>query len=250
MKGILTIFLPLFLFIASAGVSWTVLFPPEKVAIEEELMGAQDEEALNDHEIADDAKKLDEMPVPMRPEAPITVEAVVELAQSIMAKEKLLFEGQQQLKQDEKRVGLLFEDLSREQEELEAFSKMVDEKIKQAQQAVNVLKLEKKSIMQEREALDSVEKRTGSTDDVARDELDRRVKVIKSWFENLEPEQAAKYLKEFADRGDLDFVAKLLDSLEDRRIAKVLASFDDAALVAKIVDTFTDQNKTAKPLRR
>ena len=254
MKAILTIFIPVFLFIASAGASWMFLYPSEVVMEKESMTEGEDllidGEDSDVPEAMDMAMKQDAMPVASRPEAPITVEAVVELAQSIMEKEKLLFDGQQQLKKDEKRVSLLFEDLSREQEELEVFSKMIDEKIRQAKEAVNLLKLEKQAIMKEQAAPDSIEKRTGSTDEVAADDLNRRVKVVKSWFENLEPDRAAKYLKEFADRGDLEFVAKLLDSLEDRRIAKVLAAFNDATLVAKIVDTFTQQNKANKTLRR
>lgn len=250
MKNILTIFTVIFLFIASAGVSWTVLYPPAEVTEEDLAMMEEKMDSLESMDSMEVANKQDVMAVSTRPEAPITVEAVVELAQSIMEKEKLLFDAQQKINMDEKRLKLLFEDLSREQDELEVFSKMIDDKIRQAQEAVNMLKLEKKAVMQEKDALGTIEKRTGSMDDVATDDLNRRVKVIKSWFEKLEPEQAAKYLKEFADRGDLDFVAKLLDSLEDRQIAKVLAAFNDATLVASIVDTFTNQKKTEKPLRR
>jgi hypothetical protein len=41
---------------------------------------------------------LDAMPVALRPEIPVTVEAVTELAQSIMKKEKQLLESEQRLK--------------------------------------------------------------------------------------------------------------------------------------------------------
>ena len=248
MKAILTILTVIFLFIGSAGVSWMMFYPPAEVTDED--VASLEEEMDFPEAMMDTIDKQDIMPVATRPEAPLTVEAVVELAQSIMEKEKSLFDAQQKINMDEKRVKLLFEDLSREQEELEAFAKTVDDKIRDAQEAAKVLKMEKKAVMQEKDALGTIEKRTDPIDDVAKEDLNRRVKVIKSWFENLEPEQAAKYLKEFADRGDLDFVAKLLDSLEDRRIAKVLAAFNDATLVAKIVDTFTNQNDSGKLLRR
>ena len=166
------------------------------------------------------------------------------------AEEKLLFDSRQQIKKDEKRIKFLFEDLKREQDELQAFAKMIDEKIIQAEEAVKVLKLEKQSAAEQTEALNSIEKRTGTVDEVADNDLNRRVKVVKNWFKDLEPEQAAKYLKEFAERGDMAFVAKLLDSLEDRRVAKVLAAFDDAPLVAKIVDTFTKKDRAADTLQR
>jgi aminopeptidase N len=248
MKLIVTALVGVFLFIGAAGVSYMFIFPPEIVP--EDEMAEVDADPHEFPPTVDDAEKQDAMPVAMRPETPLTVEALMELAQSIMEKEKVLFDSRQQIKKDEKRVKFLFEDLKREQDELKAFAKMIDEKIIQAEEAVKVLKLEKQSAAEQTEALNSIEKRTGTIDEVADNDLNRRVKVVKSWFKDLDPEQAAKYLKEFAERGDMEFVAKLLDSLEDRRIAKVLAAFDDAPLVAQIVDTFTNKDKAAEILQR
>ena len=127
MKAILTILTVIFLFIGSAGVSWMMFYPPAEVTDEDV---ASLEEEMDFPEAVDTIDKQDIMPVATRPEAPLTVEAVVELAQSIMEKEKRLFDAQQKINMDEKRVKLLFEDLSREQEELEAFAKTVDDKIR------------------------------------------------------------------------------------------------------------------------
>ena len=252
MKLIVTAMLGIFLFIASAGVSWMYIFPSEPKADAEEVADATEPETKTESTsvpAVDESKKQDAMPVAMRPNVPITVEAVVELAQSVMEQKKEITASEQQLKRDEKRVQLLFEDLRREREELQAFAKRIDQKISEAKEAVELLKLQKQSVSQQTEALNSIERRTGTIEEAADEDLVRRVKTVKGWFRNLEPEQAAKYLKEFAEQGDIEFVAKLLDSLEDRRIAKVLAAFNDAPLVAKIVDTFTKKNSSTT-LRR
>ena len=248
MKLIVTAMLGIFLFIASAGVSWMYIFPPAPEADVEEVADASDQKDAFPPAV-EESQKQDAMPVAMRPDVPITVEAVVELAQSVMEQKKEVTEAQQQLKRDEKRVQLLFEDLRREREELQAFAKQIDQKISEAKEAVELLKLEKRSVTDQTEALNTIERRTGTIEEATDQDLVRRVKTVKGWFRNLEPEQAAKYLKEFAQQGDIEFVAKLLDSLEDRQIAKVLASFDDAPLVAKIVDTFTKKD-TGATLRR
>jgi vacuolar-type H+-ATPase subunit I/STV1 len=248
MKLVVPLLIGFFLFLASAGVSYMYLVPPEQEA-EGEVIPEEEQEHTPPIDIAD-SEKEDEMPVAVRPSAPITIEAVMELSQSIFEKEKAVGEAQEQIKRDEKRLKMLFEDLKREQEQLMIFAKRVDGQITQAREAVEELKLEKQAVILEKEQLQKLKKQTGTTGDVASKQVDLRVKAVKSWFQDLEPEPAAKFLKEFADAGDLEFVAKLLDSLEKRRIAKVLAAFDDAPLVAKIVNKFTGKSKSSDTIRR
>ena len=241
------------LFAASAGASWFMFYVPMKAAAAEELelaeAEAEAERILNDSTTppaVTSADKVKAMPVAMRPETPVTVEAVTELAHSIMEKEQALVESQKRLAKDEKRINLLFEDLKRERDELTAFGQMIDSKITKAAEATETLKVEHQKLVDQTNALSSLEKKTGkSPADVESSELDSRVDVVKSWFKNLDPEQAANYLKEFANRGDLQFSARLLDSLDDRQIAKILAAFNDPPLVAQIVDAYT-KNKDDK----
>jgi DNA repair exonuclease SbcCD ATPase subunit len=248
MKLVVSLLIGFFLFIASAGVSYMYLVPPE-LDTEEEVIPEEEQGHTPPNMIAD-SKKTDEMPVAVRPSAPITIEAVMELSQSILEKEKAVGQAQEQVKRDEKRLKMLFEDLKREQEQLGVFAKRVDDQLMQAREAIEELKLEKQAIAREKDSLQKLQKETGGFDDVVSEKLDKRVQTVKSWFKNLEPEPAAKYLKEFAQAGDLEFVARLLDSLEDRRIAKILATLDDAPLVAKIVNKFTGKSKAADTIRR
>lgn len=248
MKLVVSLLIGFFLFLASAGVSYMYLVPPEPDT-EEEVIPDEELDHTPPIEIAD-SKKEDEMPVAVRPSAPITIEAVMELSQSIFEKEKAVGEAQEQIKRDEKRLKMLFEDLKREQDELVVFAKRVDDQITRAREAVEELKLEKQAVVQEKEALTKLQKETGTSDDVADIQLDRRVKMVKSWFENLEPEEAAEHLKKLAEEGDLELVAKLLDSLEKRKIARVLTAFNDKELVAKLVQRFTGKSESTDTIRR
>jgi hypothetical protein len=227
------------LFAASAGVSWYLTKPTEPDPEEVAALDETDPSSAFPNPI-DDKEKTELMPVAMRPETPVTVEAVTKLAQSIMQKEEKLFDKQTFLQKEEERIGLLFEDLKREQEELMAFEQKISAKIMEAREAAEILKQENLSLTEQTKVLSTLEKKTGkTTDDVANDEITIRVDAVKGWFEKLEAEQAANYLKEFANRGDLEFAAKLLDSLEKRQISKILAVFDDAPLVAQIIDAYT-----------
>jgi FtsZ-binding cell division protein ZapB len=142
---------------------------------------------------------------------------------------------------------LLFEDVKQEREELDAFSQRIEAKVLEAREAVELLKMENQSLTQQQNALSLLEKKTGKdSSDLASEELDNRVKKVKGWFAKLEPEQAAGCLKEFVNRGDLEFAARMIDSLEERQIAKVLEALRDPPLVAQIVDAFTKNKQVGE----
>ena len=245
MKSLLTtIIIGALFFGISAGVSWLFLYKPVEPTEDEIAQTTPTEEYAFPPKI-DESDQVDEMPVSLRPDMPISTEALTELAQSIMKKQRAIYEAEQRLKKEEKRIGLLFEDIRRERDELMALGQKIDAKVIQAREATKLLQMESRKLETQSDSLSKLEKKMGkTTDDAADDELNERVKVVKDWFKNLEPEQAANYIKEFANRGDIDFAAKLLDSLEDRNIAKVLAAFEDAKLVAQIVDSVTKNKGT------
>jgi hypothetical protein len=237
------------LFGISAGVSWLVVLP-KLAATAEEKLSEEDQQPLDPPAMPGnipEQDKLENMPVALRPEIPVTVEAVTELAQSIMKKEQLLVASEKRLKDEEKRIGLLFEDLKREREELTAFGQRVDAKVLQAREAAELLNLETQSLANQKKTLSALEKKTGKdSTDVASDALDDRVKLVKSWFAKLEPESAASYLKEMVNRGDMEFAARMIDSLEERQIAKILEAFNDPPLIAQIVEAFTNNKEAGR----
>lgn len=251
MKSLITtLVIGILFFGVSAGVSWLFIYTPPEVP-EDEMAALDDQDEHNFPPKINESDQVEEMPVSLRPEVPISTEALTELAQSIMKKQEIIFNAERRLKEEEKRIGLLFEDLRRERDELMAFSQRIDTKIIQAREATKLLQMETQSLEAQTKTLSKLEKKVGkSTDDLVDDELERRVKIVKNWFKGLEPEQAAEHLKEFANRGDIDFAARLLASLEERDIAKVLAAFEDAPLVAQLVDSVTNnKNSSDQPPR-
>lgn len=249
MKTILAaIVVGIMLFGISAGVSWFLIYKQLNPVVEEVEAAEESPDATDQFPtIVKESDKVESMPVALRPEIPVTVEAVSELAQSIMQKERDLMESRKRLKKDEKRIHLLFEDLRQERDELAAFGEQIDAKVMKARETVELLKIENETLAQQTKALSALEKKTGKTpDDVETDLIDVKVKKVKNWFTKLEPTKAADYLKEFANQGEIEFSARLLDSMEDRHIAKILAALNDAPLVAQIVEAYTRGDSSSK----
>jgi hypothetical protein len=239
MKSIIgAILVGVVLFAASASLSWFLTKPDEPTkevaAVEEPDSPSAFPAAVND------ADKADRMPVALRPETPLTVEAVTQLAESIMAKEEKLFQKKSFLQKEEERLRVLFDDLKHEREKLVALEQQIDAKILQAREKTVELKQAFTQVDTKVKELAALEKKTGmTTEDVVDEEMTERVDAVKGWFKDLAAEQAVDLLKTFAKRGDQEFAGRLLDSLDKRQIAKVLESFNDPVMVAEIIDAHT-----------
>ncbi|MFT5300110.1 MAG: flagellar motility protein MotE (MotC chaperone) [Mariniblastus sp.] len=247
MKSIIgAILVGVVLFGASASLSWFLTKteePSEEVADAEQPVSPSAFPApLND------ADKTDLMPVSLRPETPLTVEAVTQLADSIMAKEEKLFQKQTFLQKEEQRIGVLFEDLKHEREKLIALEQQIDAKILSAREKTVELKQAFSEFNSKVKELASLEKKTGKTsEDVVDEEMIERVDKVKGWFKDLEPEISVELLKNFAKRGDREFAGRLLDSLDKRKIAGILGGMDPV-MAAEIIDAYTSNENFPKSI--
>ncbi len=69
------------------------------------------------------------MPVSFRPEAQVSVEAVLQMSDSIKRMEQDLAKREEKVRRDEKRVKLMFDDLATEQDQIRAFSEGLESKL-------------------------------------------------------------------------------------------------------------------------
>lgn len=235
-KVINAIVIGFFLFAASAGGSWFyVHYTAEPVPEVEEVP----EEIGPDLTLVDAEKSKDVMPVAVRPDSPISIETATALAQSMMAKETAMAEAEKRLQKEERRIKMLFEDMKREQERLMTIQSKVEAKIIEAKEAVKLLQLEKDAVDGKLGQLQTLEKRLGKkAGSIEDEELDRRVAQIKEWFETVDAKTGAAYLMDYAAKGNIDFVAKLLDELDKRSAARLLENMNDRTLVSEILDQY------------
>ncbi len=177
------------------------------------------------------------MPVSFRPDNAVSIEAVLQMSDSIKKMEQQLIEREQRLIKDEQRVKLLLDDLVTEQNELRAFSEGIDAKVESLQQMASAFNKTLNELESRKIELEQLEKKTGSDDESKQKELDSKVNDVKSWFANLDAEQSADYLKEFANNGKLEFAASLLQKMPDRQKSKILGVMSDPVLVEQLIDS-------------
>ena len=232
------------LFAASASVSWYLMNQQvETVASEVDEPGLETEAGVPP--IGEGVEKQEKMPVANRPDLPLTVQAVLELSESIRKKERELMDREKRAERTERNIELLFEDLKVERAELTAMLEQIQARLQRASNSVAQLKVENQQLANQTESLAKLTPKKGGKDGAEDlDEIGERVKTAKSWFEGLEEEQAANYLKEFANSGDLEFAARLLKSLSDRKATKILAAFNDPEFVQQILDALAERQQS------
>ena len=178
------------------------------------------------------------MPVSFRPDANVSVEAVLQMSDSIKRMEQELAEREEKVKRDEMRIKLMFDDLATEQDELRAYSQGIDAKVDLISRMKTELEQTLMTLEQKKAELDKLAQKT-QTKPETNTEIDDKVDDVKSWFANLEPEQAAEYLREFSNNGKMAFAASLLQKMPDRQKSKILGAMNDPVLVDQLIESLT-----------
>ena len=182
-------------------------------------------------------KKSPVSQVAHRPDSSVSLEAVLQMSESIRKMEEKLILRERKVAREEQRIKLLFGDLETEQNELQALSEGVDAKVRALESLAANLQDSLTLLDQRKAELESLEKKAGAEDTSQSKELDNKVNDVKGWFSNLEAEQAADYLKEFANNGKLEFAASLLHKMPDRQKSKILAALNDPTLVSQLIES-------------
>lgn len=184
----------------------------------------------------------DAVPVSFRPENDVSVEAVLQMSDSIKRMEQELAEREKRVKRDEMRVKLIFDDLATEQDELRAFSDGIDTKLDLLGRLTEELKTTLAAVEQEKAELAKLTKKTGTNKANPVSTADTQADEVKGWFEGLQPEQAAEYLREFSNNGKMGFAASLLQKMPDRQKSKILGAMNDPILVEQLIEALTTKS--------
>lgn len=183
------------------------------------------------------------LPAGVHPDNSVSIESVLQMTDSIRKMEQQLVEREKQVAKKEQRIQILFEDLSAEQSELRAFSEGIDAKVEMLSRMTIELESKLEALDQRKRELETLAKQTGSDESSKQAEFDSRVSEVKDWFANLEPEQAADYLREFANTGKIEFASALLREMQARQQSKILTAMNDPVLVDQLIDAL----KVRKP---
>jgi flagellar motility protein MotE (MotC chaperone) len=237
------------LFAISASVSWYLVNQKQEVKKEEMAHENGPEEDAGVPPMGKGVEKKEQLPVAIRPDVPLSVEAVLQLSESIRKKELELQAREKSVEKTEQNIKLLFEDLKLERAELTAMMEGLEAKLKLAQIAVGELKQENQAITTKSQELAKLvqerEKKKPGEGEV--DTIGERVKTVKAWFEGLDDEQAANYLKEFANSGESEFAMRLLMSLQHRKASKILAALNDPDFFQELMRSLPSEKKEHLP---
>ena len=247
MKNIMiAIVTSLLLFGLSAGTSFYINRPLEIDTADENESTAVD---VADGDVNFDEppiKKMEpQLPVAIRPDQSLTIDAVRQMTEAAEKRQMQLEEYEQQLKKEDQRVQILFEDLKREKKELTAYSESLEGKIRSLDEMTVQLQELATKVSKEKAELEALQKKNG----IASNESEKmlaKVDTVKGWFSGLEAQQAADILIEKANQGELEFAAALLHSMQDRQKAKILQAINDPTLVNQLIDSLKVKKKGSK----
>ncbi|QEF97629.1 hypothetical protein Mal15_16700 [Stieleria maiorica] len=185
----------------------------------------------------------DAVPVSFRPDNNVSVEAVLQMSDSIKRMEQELAEREERVKRDEMRVKLIFDDLTTEQDELRAFSEGIDTKLDLLSRMTEELKSTLANVEQQKAELEKLSKKAETKKGTTVSSVDSQADEVKGWFEGLQPEQAADYLREFSNNGKMGLAASLLQKMPDRQKSKILGAMNDPILVNQLIETLTKDKR-------
>jgi chromosome segregation ATPase len=240
------------LFASSAAVSWYLMDKEQKPAETADAKKAPEEE---EHGLVDappvlgeDAEKKEQLPVALRPDTPLSVEAVLELSDSIKRKEREIVEREKAVEKAEHNLKSMFDDLRVERAELLTLMDGIESKTQTAKSSLAELKQENQNVTSQKQELEKLksQKSKGKKGQPETDEIAEKTKTVKDWIENLEPEKAAELVKEYANSGDLKEVIRILKSLPPKSGSDILDAINDAALVHQIVDAVAAEENAAE----
>lgn len=164
------------------------------------------------------------------------MDVISQLSDSIREKEKLLKRREERVAKDEERVKMLFDDLKREQKELDSFAMTIDQKTQVARELLDKLKQERNLLLSEKQEISKLQKSTAQAATQQDTEMTQRIKKVQGWFQDMEADVAARYVKTMADSGELKNVSKVLEGMEQRKVAEILAALGDEVLAKQILE--------------
>ena len=176
------------------------------------------------------------MQVGVRPDKAVSLEAVLQMSDSIKRMEEKLLIREKKIKKEEQRIQMMIADMETEQDELTAFAESVELKVDMLNKKAQELNDLMAKLDERKSEVAKLEKNAGVDQDSKRQLMDDKVEQVIPWFSSLDPKQASDYLKEFANNGKIEFTAEILNRLETRQKTKILGEMKDPVLVGQIIE--------------
>lgn len=248
MKHVIALVSILILFAGSAAGSW-YLYASKKDegdASESSVSAIPSRAPSSPPPQPDEPENDGQLPVAVRPR-PISADDIYRFGNVIRSREEALKKREEQVNARENRVKIMFEDIRAEQMELEAMQAKIESLTDSAESLLTQISAANEEARRINEAAALKESQASSPESDAAQA--QNVRRMSEWFQNMEPEKAAEYLRELSNDGNLSMAVQLLANFEERDAAEILAAMDDAALVVQLTEEFKTHKRPEKKKR-
>lgn len=160
------------------------------------------------------------VPVAFRPESGVSIEAVMQMSDSIKRMEQELVERERKLKKEELRIKMMRDDMQREQDEMKALSEGIDARI------ATLTKMAESMPAAGQQATTPANPRAATNTPAGGTSDDDATDVVLKFLGKMEPQQAAGIIESMANSGRLELAAQALSEMESRDMADILARLD------------------------
>ncbi len=185
-----------------------------------------------------------QLPVPVRG-APLSAEELFRFGAMYRQQQEALAQREQEIEQRQARLKLIENDLAGSRKEIDGLQALVQESVQRADQLLKDLEQQRQQFEQEKKDAESTMESLRTQDDEANAAEATNVRKISSWFQSMPPEKAAEYLRELSNDGNTDSAVKLLENIEERNAAKILAAMEDPTLVVELTEAFRNSKRQA-----
>lgn len=179
-----------------------------------------------------DADGTGPIPVPF-PAKSMTETAILEMAESLRKREKVLKAREQELNRREQKMQDILNDIQYEKREFEAVVHRAQTKVIESQKILQMIEVKKKSIEADLKKLEQIRKADGTLGAVHNNAANVQIAKL---LESNTPEELAKMLTELANSGKLEEAGNYLNLMEGRYAAKALSAINDPKLRIQILD--------------
>lgn len=189
------------------------------------------------------------MPVPIRGK-PMTAEEIFRFGATVRNQQEALTRREEAVVKQQARLNLVQDDLDAEQRELEGLFSQIRESLENGERLLTTIQQRRAELDAEKQAaqkeLDQFKK---TQTEYANLEVDN-IKQISRWFQSMPAENAAEYLRELSNDGNIASAIQLLGNIEERDAAKILVAMGDPALVVQLTERFKGLKRPAKKQRK
>lgn len=190
-----------------------------------------------------------EMPIPLHAKS-ISAEDLFRFGAMNRASLESLRQREEELRKEELQLQLVQKDIEGQKREVEGILtqsqhavKAAEEMLLQVQQQQQALVAEKQQRQSELEEI----RRTKETPDA---DKQTNTKKMAELLGSMKAEDAAEVLKNLADKGNTDYVLRLLDNIEQRDAAKILDALGNPELVADLTEGYQELKRAENKRNR